>query len=341
MLQQYKSINMRHDSLAMLALCKQIVKQYRAQGLRLTLRQLYYQLVTKNAIKNEEKSYRNLSNLVSNGRLVGDVDWDAIEDRGRLPKVPPEFDSLKELVETALNSYRLPRLEGQEHYLELWVEKDALAGVLSPLARKYHLVLQVNKGYASQSSMYEAACRIDKACRAPWGDDDHEEGGVCKDAIILYLGDLDPSGEDMVRDIQDRLDLFLKGYLEGGGTITEDGVERDRLSPALGWIITDPYYDAVQLSVIKIGITFDQVQRYKPPPNPAKLSDSRAAAYIAKYGKNSWEVDALPPNVLQQIITTEVEARLDLDMMQRIVDREQLDKSKLREAAEQIMKGEA
>lgn len=280
----FRETNFRPESLELLRQCELIIDRYLAQGLRLTLRQLYYQLVTKNLIKNEEKSYKKVGALVSNGRLAGELDWEAIEDRVRVPKVPNHFSGLEELVEAALRAYRLDRWKDQEEYVELWVEKDALAGVLAPLAREFHITLMVNRGYSSQSAMYESADRFRTAA---------DEG---KGLHLLYLGDLDPSGEDMVRDIADRLEMF--------------GVH--------------------DLDVDKIAITMDQVRQYNPPPNPAKLSDSRAAAYIAKYGRSSWEVDALAPPILQQVIRDAIEQYVDDELMDAVKEREERDKRILR-----------
>lgn len=276
----FRDVNFRRDSLARIDLCNQIIDDYLGQGLRLTLRQLYYQLVTRNEITNEEKSYKNLGKLVSDGRLAGLIDWDAIEDRVRRPITQPQFDNLQDLVNTALDSYRLDRWEGQECYVELWVEKDALAGVLLPLARQHHVTMMVNRGYSSQSAMYEASGRF---C--------HPDQNV-----ILYLGDHDPSGEDMVRDIDDRLNMF--------------GVQN--------------------LEVVKVALTTAQVHEHNPPPNPAKVSDPRAANYIAIHGPTSWEVDALRPEVLQQIIRRSFANYVDLETMDDIIEREEQDKERLR-----------
>jgi len=188
----FEGVNFRRDSLGLLGIADQIIEAYQDQGLRLTLRQLYYQLVSRNVIPNVERSYKNLGNLISKGRLAGILDWDAIEDRVRVPRLPNDYANLDELVDAALYSYRLPRWRGQENYVELWVEKDALAGVLQPLAREFHVAMMVNRGYSSQSAMYEASKRF------------IERNGN----ILLYLGDMDPSGEDMVRDIDDRLFKF-------------------------------------------------------------------------------------------------------------------------------------
>lgn len=315
--------------------CNAVIKAFQARGHKLTLRQLYYQLVTKNLIENTPQSYKRLGKAVSTGRLTGEIDWDAIEDRVRVPKKHPEWGNLHSLVESAIYSYRLPRLKGQPTYVELWVEKDALAGVLEPITRRFHVVLMVNRGYSSQSAMYEAACRIDRACRRiEYNFTDH--GEVIRPAVVLYLGDFDPSGEDMVRDIQDRLTMFLAGYVPDPAEYeSKDEFElADRESPGMNSDLSDD--DPVDLQVIKIGITKPQIKQYNPPPNPAKRTDSRSKAFIAEHGASSWEVDALPPEVLEQIVTYEIESRLDMDMMNEIIERENEHKQALRELADQM-----
>lgn len=344
----FRSTKFRPASKTLVEQCNDIVDDYQGQGLRLTLRQLYYQLVTKNIIVNSERSYQNLSALVSNGRLAGKVDWDAIEDRVRRPRMAGEFDNLKDLVNAAVHSYRLPRWKGQMVYTELWVEKDALAGVLEPLSREYHATLMVNRGYSSQSAMYEAAKRylrnrkttVNKKgcpdCRSVLDEDAfrlHEgkkkgepegrwecqnvncewEGSdaeakptarVTRDLKLFYLGDHDPSGEDMVRDIADRLKMFKVPNLE----------------------------------VIKIGLTMAQVKKYNPPPNPAKVSDPRAEEYIKKYGPHSWEVDALPPDVLRKLIRAAFEGVIDMPLMNSIKAREETHKKHLLRVASELMR---
>lgn len=313
----YREVNLRPRSIALIDECNDIIGSYRRQGLRLTLRQLYYQLVTRNLITNEEKSYRNLGAIVSDGRLAGLIDWEAIEDRVRQPRTVAEFENLAELAGAALNAYRLPRWRGQNTYAELWVEKDALAGVLEPLAREFHVTLMVNRGYSSQSAMFESAQRFIDRCAVDGDEDDNgsiayrdgnaatggEEITLAREPVLFYLGDHDPSGEDMVRDIRDRLFMF--------------GIEVD---------------------VRKIALTYDHVQEYNPPPNPAKITDSRAPGYIAKYGRSSWEVDALPPNVLAEIVRDNFASVVDVEKMDAVKSQEEIDKAELRKAVEKIMK---
>jgi hypothetical protein len=155
--------NYSEDKLARIAQANEIIVNYQEQGLRLTLRQLYYQHVTRNLITNEEKSYKNLIRLISDARQAGLVDWDAIEDRVRQPVVTSEWESLEDILQSVYRSFRLPRWKDQDNYAELWVEKDALSGVLRPMATEFHVTLMVNKGYSSQSAMYEASKRFIEA----------------------------------------------------------------------------------------------------------------------------------------------------------------------------------
>lgn len=274
----------------LIAEANRIIEDYQGQGYRLTLRQLFYQMVSRNLLPNTERAYKNLGETISDGRLAGVIDWEAIEDRIRVPRRPPEFEDLADLAEAALRSYRLPRWKGQAYYVELWVEKDALAGVLEPLALEAHVTMMVNRGYSSQSAMFEAGLRFRRAAR---------EGRNC---VLLYLGDHDPSGEDMVRDVQDRLNLF-----------------------------------GADVAVMKLALTMAQVQQYNPPPNPAKRSDSRAAGYIERHGASSWEVDALPPEILQRIIRHAFHGLIDAEKMQAQVAREETDKAALREAVKNLL----
>lgn len=277
MRQQYKEINFRDASRERISFCNAIIDEY--DGQKLTLRQLYYQLVSRNIIANEEKSYKTLGKLVSEARVAGLVDWDAIEDRNRTPVIWSQYEGLEEYISGLKYGYRLPRWKGQENYVELWVEKAALAGVLRPLAAKYHVTLMVNRGYSSTSSMRESAERFIERCRNSNPDNERD-----LNPILFYLGDHDPSGEDMVRDIEQRMNTF--------------GVP--------------------EIRVEKLALTTAQVRQFKPLPNPVKLTDSRAKAYIREHGKTCWEVDALDPRRLTTIIETAFAEVTDLEKMNAI-----------------------
>ncbi len=324
--QKFRNTKFRPDSLDRIEQMDAIVGEYQGQGLRLTARQLYYQLVSRALIPNKDTEYKKLTALLTDARYAGRIDWDAIEDRGREPSTPSEWEDIAALTESALRAYRLPRWKDQDKYVELWVEKQALAGVLAPIAREYHATLMVNKGYSSASAMKESAERIKRATvvdqdllddiegrlyDAREGEYDQQDADAFRDinadlavreSVILYLGDHDPSGEDMVRDISTRLQEF--------------GV--------------------LCLRVEKIGLTIAQVRQYNPPPNPAKITDPRAAGYIEKFGPQSWEVDALPPNILTRLIRSAFAKHIDKAKMDAVKTREELDKTRLRTAVKRI-----
>ena len=274
---------------ALLAASVQVIAEYRAQGYRLTLRQLYYQLVSRDLIPNQQRWYKTLGDVVSNGRYGGWIDWDAIVDRGRVPVKPSEWNGPAEILRAAVSGYRLDRWEGQENYVELWCEKDALSSVLEPICDRYHIRFLANRGYSSSTAVYDAAKRLSDA---------EAEG---RRPVVIYLGGHDPSGIDMTRDIRDRLETMTYGP----------------------WV-----------EVQRLALNFDQVEDYQPPPNPAKLTDSRAQGYILKYGGESWELDALEPSVLDGMVSGAIEDLLDLDLYNERLDQEEADKEAIRRAAE-------
>lgn len=288
---KFREIKLSKNNLIRLEQINSIIKDYQNEGYVLTLRQLYYQLVSKDIIPNKQEEYSKLSTLLKEGRMGGIIDWEAIEDRLRQPYRPPSFNSPKNILDAAINQFELPRMKGQDTYLEVWVEKDALSGVLKRVTKKYHIPLIVNRGYSSVSAMFDAYNRF--------------RNGLEEDAekiIVLYLGDFDPSGLDMIRDIKERIEEFSYSYYE----------------------FTFPF------EIIPIALTKDQIDKYTPPPNPAKITDPRAKDFISKYGSTSWEVDALPPNILHELLENSIKEYINIDKYDDILSKEFKDKLKLK-----------
>lgn len=281
MKEQFREIKFQKKNLILLEKINEILEEYSIQGIKVTLRQLYYQLVARDVIPNQVKEYAKLSGLLTNARYSGIVDWNAIEDRTRIPNIPNTFRDIKHLLEVAGKSYQLDRWEKQEYYVELWTEKDAISSVISPITQNYQVPVSVNRGYSSASSMYDSAQRFLE-------QDD-------KIKILLYLGDHDPSGLDMDRDIKTRLQEF-----------------------------------GCDMEVIRIGLTQEQIKKYNPPTNPAKIKDPRAKEYIENYGEYSWEVDALRPEVLQRLIQESILEYLDLDKFEQVKEKEKEDLEELK-----------
>ncbi|MCG7410591.1 hypothetical protein MH117_24650 [Paenibacillus sp. ACRRX] len=191
----YRDIKFRQNSLELIERVNRIIEEYQAKGYSLTLRQVYYQLVARDVIPNNERSYKNLGNLISDGRIAGLIDWMAIEDRTRNLRGNSHWDTPGDIINSAAYSFAYDKWEGQEKYVEVWVEKDALVGIVGQICNKLDVPYFSCRGYVSQSEMWMAARRL----RRMSSD---------KQTVIIHLGDHDPSGVDMSRDIVDRLGIF-------------------------------------------------------------------------------------------------------------------------------------
>lgn len=290
MKEQFVDHKFNKASLKLIVTANAILKEYQDQGYRLSLRQLYYQLVARDFIENSIRSYKRTGDLVSNARLAGLLDWEMIEDRGRETIYPSHWESPAEIVRTAAQSFRVDRWAGQTAYIEVMVEKDALSGILEPVCRGLDIRFTANKGYSSSSAMYEAAKRIARAFQ------DHKE------VHLFYLGDHDPSGIDMTRDIQERLKLFT--------------------------------YDRIQIKTIRLALNYDQVEQWQPPENPAKETDSRYAVYVEEFGESSWELDAVEPATLASLVEDAVKELIDQDIWDEVEEDEKVMREELEHFAD-------
>lgn len=268
--------------LTFLELIDDICDDYVAQGFTLSLRQLYYQLVGKNVIENNLLSYKRLIRTVSEGRLAGKIDWDAIEDRTRNLNTHGAWDSPADIIRSSANCFQIDPWEDQDYYVETWVEKDALISVIEHACEDYRVPSFSCRGYTSQTEVYEAAKRFRRK---------NQQG---KEGIIIHLGDHDPSGIDMTRDIEDRMATFQASVL-----------------------------------VNRIALSHKQVRTYKLPPNPVKMKDVRTPDYEAKYGIESWELDALEPSVIVALVKKTILEYVDLENWEHSIDVEDSGKEEL------------
>lgn len=263
----YTTKKMGSAALELVDQVNDIVAEYREMGLVLTLRQIYYQFVARGLIANNDKNYKRIGDVVSDARMAGLVDWHAIEDRTRFLRKQAHWDSPAEIVESCAQQFRVDLWSTQPRYVEVWVEKDALIGVVEQACTEFDVPHFSCRGYTSQTALWDAGQRLANKIDAR------------KEPIVLHFGDHDPSGIDMTRDIKERLALFVGEPIE----------------------------------VQRLALNMPQVRKYNPPPNPAKLTDSRCAGYVQSYGDESWELDALDPRVLITLIQRTVEEHLDLE----------------------------
>lgn len=258
----------------------EILEEYRQNDYDLTLRQLYYQFVARDLFpedrrwswtgkkwvrdpkgtKNADPNYKWLGTKTNDARLAGLMDWNTIVDRTRNLLAYTHWNDPAERIEACSYGYHIDTRSTQPYYIEVWVEKEALIGIVERTCDRYDVPCFACRGYVSQSAMWRAAVR-----RFAMKED---KGFLTK---VLYLGDHDPSGVDMPRDIQDRMKMF--------GSLVE---------------------------VDTLALTMAQIRELNPPHDPAKLTDSRCPEYIKRYGTKSWELDALEPEFIDNLITDNI-----------------------------------
>jgi hypothetical protein len=305
----------RPASLAIIDQANEICTEYARRGFGLTLRQLYYQFVARDLLANTQQSYSRLGAILNDARMAGLLDWSHLTDRTRNLSTGAHWTSPASILNSAAEGYAIDKWADQSVHVEVWVEKEALAGIVGRAAGNLDIGYLACRGYMSASEMWEAGQRFLRAIKRG------------KRVQIFHLGDHDPSGIDMTRDIRDRLVNFL---LYDAATL---GPEYDL--PNLGQVYRalgqrNGHEDA-PIIVDRIALNMDQIELYTPPPNPAKLTDSRAEEYIANFGDESWELDALDPDVLLDLITGEVEAVRDDVLYAASVGREEVGREWLRD----------
>lgn len=282
--------NFRQPSLDMIDTINSIVDNYIKKGYRLTVRQLYYQLVSKDIIENNLKSYKRTSGLINDGKNAGLIDWYAIEDRGREFITRSHWESPKEILEASASSYFESMWENQRDYqVYVIVEKEALVGILQKPCYKFDVPLLAAKGYPSGTVLFEFF-------------ENHIQGVNDKRHIIIHLGDHDPSGLDMTRDLTDRINMFSRFNYN--------------------------------IKIERIALNYDQIEELKPPPNYAKDTDSRFVGYAERYGDSSWELDALTPEYIDSLVTKKIESYIDFRDWEVSKDRINSKKEWLRELAD-------
>lgn len=265
---------------------KEIVSEYRT---RMTLRQIYYRLVSRNAIPNNLNSYKNLSRILVTAREKGELPSHIMEDRGRTSiggdfgyDDPTDFALRRlESLKGCASDYTREMWANQDEYIEVWVEKDALSRLVSGACGGYRVKTCVGRGYSSYTYVADAVDRFvaqqEKQC------------------TVIYLGDFDPSGLDITRDLGRRL----------------------------------AEYGAEHVEIKRIALSKDQIKKYSLPPAPVKLTDARAEKFVDKHGKDVWELDALEPNVLQQTIQDEIVKHIDGDLWAETREKIEEDKAEI------------
>jgi len=275
---------------------KRIVKAYR---MKLTLRQIYYRLVSQQLIPNTRTSYQQLSKILVKAREREALKPSAIEDRSRQVlgvgdygyDSPEDFLSYQiERLKESGENYTRPLWTGQPYHVVIALEKDALSRLFVKVANPFRVKVFPTRGYGSFTFLYDLAHHLDPK----------------KPNRVLYFGDFDPSGLDIERDLVKRLVKYGAKKLN----VIRVALTKDHIC-ALG--LPPKPEDAETL---------------------AKLHrDTRAQRYGLDYAV---ELDAIEPNLLETIIYDHVQASLDLQQWDNVKAQIETEKTSLKEKMKTI-----
>jgi hypothetical protein len=268
----------------------------------LTLRQIYYQLVALLVLGNRLGEYKRLSRVLSDARIAGLVPWEAMEDRSRSTLESGGWSDVRSFVQEEVGrfcyGYRRDLMQGQEHRLEIWVEKDALASIVHRIAFEYCVRVVVARGFSSTSYVKQCADRINESLLS-----------AKQSTRVLYFGDFDPSGwempEAMRRKLVDRMDVCPLSLV----------IERCALLPE-----------------------HIREHELPEDPDAMKEGDSRTAKFLELFGAgvSPVELDAIHPGTLQEIVRDAITRNLDMAEFARQQDVEESERQKSELIAGQV-----
>jgi hypothetical protein len=159
-----------------------------------TVRQVFYQLVSQGVVDKTEAEYKStVVRLLTAMRRAKEIPFGWIADNTRWMRKPPSFPSLGDMLVESQRLYRRAMWDNQDAYVEIWLEKDALSGVLYEETAAFDVPLMVTRGYPSISYLYDAAEALSE-CNKP--------------AYLYYFGDYDPSGCDITRAVEQGIREF-------------------------------------------------------------------------------------------------------------------------------------
>jgi hypothetical protein len=228
-----------------------------------SVRQTFYQAVVRGIVGKTEAEYDKVQRALVKLRRDGRIPYGWIADGTRWRIKPTTFSSLEAALKRTAETYRRALWDEASVYMEVWLEKDALSGVVHPVTSEYDIGLHPARGFSSLSFLAESAEAII---------------AIDKPAVILHLGDHDPSG----RNAGEKIEQTLR-----------------ELAPD-----ADIYFH-------RLAVTMEQIAELNLPLRPTKHSDSRARKFETEFGQGSVELDAIHPDMLRQIVREAIEQFVD------------------------------
>jgi hypothetical protein len=320
-----------------------VLDEYAAAGFLLPPRSVAYRLEGRGEIVKDEATFQRVEDVVKDSREMGLIAWDLIAlDTGRRVHKVPTWESASAQLRAASDQLRLDKWANQDHAVEVLIEKDGLRGVVEPPADEFEVRVRPTKGYDGIGSVREVALRI--MDRTPDGRllrRIHEETGNgtigrgvlryirksadpvfvawCNESepgpnqrtMVLFIGDHDPSGLDLERDVKAKLDRYGAAEL----------------------------YDFKRIAVTCAET--HEVEESELHSNPAKESDSRWEAYCREHDTDqAWEVESIEPAALAARVRDAIAAEIsDPEQWNRDLDAQESDRGRIREMADEWENG--
>ncbi len=274
----------------------------------MTLRQLYYALVSAGAIGKTEPAYGKLKRVMRDRREDGSIPWDWLVDHTRSVFQPRTWNGLEDLLTDTASLYRRDLMRQQAVAIQLWAESDSIGSVIATVADRYTIPTFIGRGYSARGYLWAAAKDAIAA---------HEAG---KTVHLLHVGDHDPSGEDIHRDVEETLRLYAVAVDWGWPVnrirslllreIRDFGFEPGhiwRYDGQTEWHST--LVDKTEwLQFDRLALTPEQADAYDLPARPPKASDVRTAKFT---GRGAIEVEALPVDALLGIVDAAIVNLID------------------------------
>ena len=292
---------------------KEGIFDYCQQHHPLTVRQLFYALTVMKLIAKTEAEYKQtVVRLSKEMRLSGELNWDWLVDNTRWMRKPQTFGSLADCVEQSARTYRRSLWQQSHEYVEVWLEKDALAGVFNDVTSEFDVPLMVTRGYPSLSYLRSAAETI---------------VATHKDTTIYYFGDWDPSGADISRNVEARLREFT------------EVVAREWNEPKDAWDFLTNLgdtgrctHDAPVIRFERVAVVPWQIDAWGLPTRPTKSSDSRSKSFVGQ----SVELDAIPPDDLRALVRERLSMHVSSDELELAREADRLERQTLEAIASNL-----
>jgi hypothetical protein len=251
----------------------------------ITLRGLLYQVVSAGWLPStDRKPYSRLGRIMTTLREKGAVPFSWIVDNIRSTAKPSSWTGLADFADSVKECYRKDFWAELPDYVHVIVEKDAIAGVLAPTTNEYDVALSPVRGYVSLSFAHEIAStwnRIDKPIYA------------------FYLGDFDPSGFDLERDLKEKLTRYCTRSFQ--------------------WQ--------------RLGVNLEDFDTFNLIRLEPKKKDKRYKRFVAEHGESCAELDAIPATVLRERVEQAITAHIDLWKWERLQETERLEQDTIRTLA--------